>query len=373
MDKNTSTSHWNPGKYIIGNILVFSLLILVIEGLASYLLFARDAMTTIPLAERQHTQYDSDLGWVNIPDMDIPDMYGPGISLRTNSQGFRNDYNFDESTPVGKKRIICSGDSFTLGYGVDNDHTWCQQLTALDPRIETVNMAQGGYGVDQAYLWYMRDGTKIKHDIQILAFITDDFYRMQRSQFLGYSKPVLATENGALVIRNTPVPKTSYIFSSITSMKEHFSKLRTFELISRMMRKINVTPDNTTQQKFKRRNEETRDTLIKIFQALNKSNIENNSKLVLVYLPTKYELDGIASPEEWMEFIGRTARSYNIPVIDIMKEFQSMDQDEAAKLFIQSGELLKYPGAAGHLNDAGNEMVAKIIHGRIKGYLLFSQ
>jgi len=143
-----STSRWQLGRYILANILVFILVLVVIEGLASYLLFTRDALITTPLAERLHTQYDPDLGWVNIPDINIPDMYGPGISLRTNSQGFRNDYNFDKSIPAGKKRIICSGDSFTLGYGVDNQHTWCQQLAALDNRIETVNMAQGGYGLD---------------------------------------------------------------------------------------------------------------------------------------------------------------------------------------------------------------------------------
>jgi len=97
-----STSRWQLGRYILANILVFILVLVVIEGLASYLLFTRDALTTTPLAERLHTQYDPDLGWVNIPDINIPDMYGPGISLRTNSQGFRNDYNFDKSIPAGK-------------------------------------------------------------------------------------------------------------------------------------------------------------------------------------------------------------------------------------------------------------------------------
>lgn len=213
MDKNTSSRNQGWLRLIIGNIFALALLLLVVEGVASYLLFARDAMTTVPLAERQHTQYDPDLGWANMPNVNIQDMYGPGISLSTNSQGFRSDHDFDDSVPMGKFRIICSGDSFTLGYGVDNEHTWCQQLIALDTRLETVNMAQGGYGVDQAYLWYKRDGSSVKHDIQILAFITDDFYRMQRKKFLGYSKPVIKIENGTLVVKNTPVPRVSYIFS----------------------------------------------------------------------------------------------------------------------------------------------------------------
>ena len=97
------------------------------------MLLARDIMTDASIAERRHTKYDPDLGWVNGPNIHIPNMYGPGVYLKTNSQGFRNNYDFDTAVPNGKYRIICSGDSFTLGYGVDNDHTWCQLLTVTRP------------------------------------------------------------------------------------------------------------------------------------------------------------------------------------------------------------------------------------------------
>jgi len=365
-----STSRWKLGRYILANILVFILFLVVIEGLASYLLFMRDVLTTTPLAERLHTQYDPDLGWVNIPDINIPDMYGPDISLRTNSQGFRNDYNFDKLIPAGKKRIICSGDSFTLGYGVDNHHTWCQQLAALDTRIETVNMAQGGYGLDQAYLWYMRDGIPIDHDMLILAFITEDIYRMQRNKFIGYSKPVLAIENGVLVVRNIPVPRTSYIFSFFTSIRDSFSKLRTVEFVNRVVHKIS-TDDVVRQNAGSGGNAETRVILMKLFQELAKSNHEFDRKLVLVYLPTRYELSG-KPPEQWMDFIQREALNLEIPFINIMTEFQSMKDDEIAKLFIPYGNI-KYPKAAGHLNEAGNKVVAEIIHGRLENGLLFTK
>ena len=62
---------------------------------------------------------------------------------------------------------------------------------SLDPRLETLNMGQGGYGVDQAYLWYKRDAAKFEHQVHLLAFITDDFVRMQSDRFRGYGKPVI--------------------------------------------------------------------------------------------------------------------------------------------------------------------------------------
>src|SRR5262249_25542761 len=117
----------------------------LIEGLASeallgYQLFLKPKP---PLAERLHTPYDPELGWVGIPNLDIPDMYGPGLSFHSNGQGFRNHHDFASDPPAGKIRAICAGDSFTLGYGVDDDHPWCQVLSKLDSRFETVNMGQG--------------------------------------------------------------------------------------------------------------------------------------------------------------------------------------------------------------------------------------
>src|SRR5262245_16084642 len=114
--------------FVTGNIVIFGLILVVVEGSASYILPVRNLITTYSHAERRHTKYDPDIGWVNEASVHIADMYGPGVYLRTNSQGFRNNHDFDPAVPNGKYRIICSGDSFTLGYGVDNDHTWCQLL-----------------------------------------------------------------------------------------------------------------------------------------------------------------------------------------------------------------------------------------------------
>src|SRR5262244_1013414 len=219
---------------IIGNIAIRGLFLILIEGLASYGLLVYDLVRLRSVSERRHTKYDPDLGWVNEPDVYIPDMYGPGVYLRTNAQGFRNNHDITTAVPDGKARIICSGDSFTLGFGVDNAHTWCELLSSLEPRLETVNMGQGGYGVDQAYLWYKRDGAKFNHHVHLLAFITGDFSRMKYDSFLGYGKPVLDIENGMLVVKNVPVPRRNYYFPWI----QHLRQLHTVEFLNRVSRRI---------------------------------------------------------------------------------------------------------------------------------------
>jgi hypothetical protein len=67
------------------NLVVIVLIFLIVEGLSSSIFVARKIMTNKPLAERLHTQYDKDLGWINIPNIHIEDMYGPGVYLKTNS------------------------------------------------------------------------------------------------------------------------------------------------------------------------------------------------------------------------------------------------------------------------------------------------
>ncbi|MBZ0270081.1 hypothetical protein K8I85_18165, partial [bacterium] len=136
--------------------LVAALLGLVaLEGIAAIGLAIANARDPVrhPVAERRHTRYDPELGWANRPSVRIDDLYGPGRSLTTNAQGFRAPCEYAERIPDGTIRLLCSGDSFTLGWGVDDADTWPAQLERLDERVETINLGQGGYGIDQAYLW----------------------------------------------------------------------------------------------------------------------------------------------------------------------------------------------------------------------------
>lgn len=132
--------------YGAGVVLISCLLLVGIEGLASYILIARNAIETESLSARRFTKYDATLGWVNEPNIFLPDLYGPGIYLRTNAQQFRANHDTPDLVAQGKIRVVCSGDSFMEG-------------------------------------------------------ITDDFYRMHDDAFLGYGKPRLEVENAVWEFR----------------------------------------------------------------------------------------------------------------------------------------------------------------------------
>jgi hypothetical protein len=343
--------------FVLYNIGAALVLLVVLEGFASIYYTFRDAFVLPPVAESLHTEYDRDLGWVNLPNAYLPNMYGPGTYLRTDSQRFRNNADFTRQVPPGKTRIICSGNSHTLGYGVDNDHTWPQLLAAHAQNIETVNMGQGGYGADQTYLWYKRDGVVLDHDIQILALMFTDFPRMEKSSFVGYGKPVLAVENQRLVTTNVPVPPPA--MEARTSRLEHaadaLSSLNITHLLQRLL-KLDTSGAMTGAQK--ERSQETSRILSYMLDDLLATNRAKNSVLVLVYLPTRE--DGGDVGAFWRKFLAEYAQRHGLLYLDLSNDFRHLPPEELDKLFI--GRTIGFPAAPGHYSEAGNAFVADLIY-----------
>ncbi|HEY5175682.1 MAG TPA: hypothetical protein VII95_08990 [Terriglobales bacterium] len=343
--------------FVFYNIAATLVLLLVLEGMASIYYTFHDAFESRPFAESLYTEYDRDLGWVNLPNVYLPNVYGPGKYLRTNSQRFRNNVDFTKQVPSGKTRIICSGDSFTLGYGVDNDHTWSQLLATRAPNIETVNMGQGGYGADQAYLWYKRDGAAFDHDMQIFALISADLYRMQNPSFIGYGKPLLAVKNDQLVITNVPVPVSMEAWSPrLARAQNALSNLSITRILRRTLRLDTAAAVTPTAS-----NQETARVFSYMLDDLCKANRVKNSVLVLVYLPTREDwiLEG-----SWRKVLADYARQRGLLYLDLFDDFHRLPPDELDRIFIARGTI-DFRGAAGHYTEAGNAYVADLIYRRL--------
>jgi hypothetical protein len=316
-----------------------------LEGISSLVLLVRDVATQSRRPLSSHSRYDPVLGWVNSPNVDLPDLYGPGIGFRTNSQGFRGDRDYPAAVPPGKTRIVCSGDSFTLGHGVSDEDAWCHVLGTLDDRLETVNMGNGGYGLDQAYLWYLRDGAPLRHDVLLFSFITEDFFRVSQDRFLGYPKPVLGVRDGRLVPLNVPLPRRSFYLPWLTRNAGLFYRLRTLQLYQSIFGSgARAAPDPRRAAEIASR----------IFADLEKTTRERGSALVLVYLPVAQDYGDPAS-DRWRDFVRRDAERRGIPFIDLVEEIRRIPPEEAARLF------------ADHYSPEGNRFVAKTLHARLRG------
>ena len=345
---------------------VFSLCTVVIffglEGLSSSLLALRKIHENIVRgrAYPYHTQFDKDLGWANTPNYYEKDYFNPGVYVEINSQGFRSSRPFDARVPPNKLRIVCVGDSMTFGTGVDNDHTWCQQLASIDHRFEAINAGVPGYGVDQMYLHYLRDAAWLDHDVMILAVIGDDFRRMRLRTFSEYAKPTLALHNGQLLVENVPSPETSRF--GCVARRDH--------LIDPVLQLSSFRLEDWAFHKFLpfRKSEvptpaEENQVAAKVIEALQAVNRRKNSVLMLVYLPTEEELVSNDSPQTWCHFLHDEAARAGISFVDFSGAAEQLPAEEVKKLYIAPGEQSQvYPSARGHFTNYGNAYVARALH-----------
>ena len=337
--------------------------LLIIEGASSFVLVADEFAAPKPAtSERGYTDYDTLLGWIARRGFTDQNLYGTGISLRTNKQGFRSDHEIARRVPAGRIRVICSGDSFTLGWGVDDEHPWCTQLERMHPIIEAVNMGQAGYGVDQAYLWYKRDGRPLDHDAHVFAVIDQDFYRMMDGAYLGYGKPALSVEADTIRVDNVPVPRWSYrvpgLASSLFHQRASMGRLATARLVERV--RVRLAPSGYI----------ARDSVIwsvadHVLADLARINRAKNSRLVVVYLPTLKDRVG-SGTARWRQRLGSAAARHDFLFVDLFEDFRRERASFLDSLFLSWDRY-------GHYSNEGHAWVAKRVYPHLVAALQVGQ
>jgi len=119
-----------------------------------------------------YTRFDPELGWSIRPG---------GVSAdglyRANAAGFRANRNYDLTPPPGVRRVAVFGDSYVHCAGVANDQTWPDLLGSMDTGLEVLNFGVNGYGPDQAYLRYLKDGAKHRPHVVLIGIMVENIMR----------------------------------------------------------------------------------------------------------------------------------------------------------------------------------------------------
>lgn len=347
----------------MSGLLAVGLVFALVEGVASlaYFVWWGRMHWWSPLPERAHTAYDPELGWASVKGRVSADVFGPGLHVTTNARGFRNATEFSKAVPEGKLRVVALGDSFTLGYDVGDDDSWPAWLAKLCPGLEVPNMGQSGYGIDQSYLWYQRDGGELDHQVLVLAFIDDDLARVTTDSMAGYGKPVLDLVDGKLVARNLPVPRAPYLLPALTQNLSLLEKLRVVELARAVLTYFGrgvVAEEQALSDAQAERVDEA------ILRALRDTTASRGTALVLVHLPhlaTGRPAELAQLPDYGVAALERVAAD-GVPFADLRDELARVSDPERRALF-QPNTVEN--GAGGHYSAEGNRFAAAAIAERL--------
>lgn len=331
------------------------LLLLLVEGAFSVLFSVWTVAKEEPWLPH-YCRHDPDLGWMNIPDHRIENMYGPGKSYTTNGRAFRALEEYAAEPPAGKYRIVCLGDSFTLGYGVGDDEGFVARMQQSSPQLQVINMGMGGFGIGQDYLWYKRDGVELEAEVLVFAVIFDDFARVTQESFLGYAKPRLRVVDGALLVDNQPVPDWG---SGPTGRR--LGRLAELLGIGRALLTIRdkVVGAPTAEPGPTAADGELpgTDVAALVFDDLHRISRERDQHFVLVYLPCKGL--GTEEPTPYASWMKRYAEQRDILFADLTPVLGALPPWEVAACF----------GPHRHYTVKGNDLIADALLAALRDLL----
>lgn len=342
-------------RWIVLNTGVTLALLLVLEGAASaraahHRASQRQNDPAAPIvAERHHTEYDPLLGWINRPGIAIDDFYGEGRDLRTNARRFRAHDALDPLSTSSATRLVVSGDSFTFGYGVDDEDSWVAQLDRAAPQLEVVNMGQGGYGLCQAYLWYTRDGQHLPHQLHVTAFITENYHRLGRDRFMGYGKPVVTSRGGRLSVENVPTPRPLRLGQPWRGWMETMGQLH-------LAQAVRSRAASWSERQRAHRKAHVQEASRLIFEDLYRLHRAAGREGALVHLPIQKDYRDGAS-NGWRHWLRLEAEKQGWTFVDLVAEMRKLPAAEIPGLFIQEHDE-RFRGAKGHYTEKGNAFVA---------------
>jgi hypothetical protein len=161
---------------------------------------------------------DEQLGWTVGPDRQSGMYFSSSEGIRSSGPNVR----YADRQP--QYRIATIGDSFTFGLEVPFEASWPNRLEQqLGLTVQVLNFGVAAYGVDQAYLRYLRDVRPWHPNVVVLGLIQPDLFRsLAVYSFVNYpkwdwpfAKPRLVVDAaGTLRSLNVPLPSPQEILSA---------------------------------------------------------------------------------------------------------------------------------------------------------------
>ncbi len=154
-------------------------------------------------------EYDSRLGWHHRPGQRgrfAKEQFDTSVLI--NQHGLR-DHDYPEQRVEGMERVLVLGDSFTWGFGVEQEQIFTEVIEKSEQDLEVINAGVSGYSPDQELIWLREQGMHFQPDLVLLVLSGNDVWgNHQEVISFVYGKPRYRLDAaGVLQLGNVPVPK----------------------------------------------------------------------------------------------------------------------------------------------------------------------
>jgi hypothetical protein len=174
-------------------------------------------------------RFDSELGWAPLHNITALHKKGALSGLvHQNEYGLRGPDGMQLKKTAGKRRILVLGDSYAWGYGANQNELFSAP-EVHGTNDEILNFGVSGYGTDQEYLFYLREGTKFAADEVVVAFTPyNDVANNLAPKQYGYLKPYFTLENQQLILHTEHIRKSELrtVFNSLNHHSRLWNLLR---------------------------------------------------------------------------------------------------------------------------------------------------
>ncbi|MEX0937160.1 MAG: GDSL-type esterase/lipase family protein [Pirellulales bacterium] len=196
--------------------------------------------------------------------------------FRINKQGMREDENFTHAKPAGRLRVVSLGDSFTIGYEVDEPQCFSsvieRQLQAEDLPVDVLNTGVSGFSNAEELAYLERELLKYEPDLVIVSFFGNDLvdnlrtglYRLEDGDLLEWGERYVPLGELANRLNSNPLFNFASTYSNaFVFVKERLNHIIKRQIVEENQRQIGAakedgeTSDANSQPSENPKSEET--------------------------------------------------------------------------------------------------------------------
>ena len=320
-------------------------------------------------------RFDPELGWVKAPGVTVERKSSEfDVTFQVNALGLRDDEMASPAKPAGTTRVVMLGDSFVLGYTVDRQDLFVDQLEhwwkSEGRPVDVINAGTEGYATDQEVLWLETRGKEFQPDVVLLFPYENDLYLNAKTRYDRYPKPRFNPNGEAeRIVLQDPGPPPFLDRCAIGKLLGAFThRIETFEPVAGKKLPLEwvayFEKDPTPMPEVKER---TRGALA----SLKRQCSELGAKLLVVPIPNKacvepaakkrierqIGIDGGWSTDHPVDLFMGLCQELGIPAADPRPALRA----EVAT----APERHLYYQKDWHLNPEGNGALARFVHAEV--------